>query len=1007
MNYSLYIIIHNSGDLMQINDGKYCIDQNFVQSNFMNHIQKNEPIHTMEENPPEKHFSPTKSSFFQKIYGYLVRCYIHYRIINPLLKQIVQNKKSPEEIKAQYISSSDLRDKIQDKIRITHHDSLSLFEPDEIDSLIQEEFMNAINKRLLALKAPLWDSTTREELEALRLVKILQNNSNENNQKIIDQLHRIFPLNLPLNEIKAIPITDRNREQLIFLWESVIGHCFVKGDLKNLSMLSYPENLTTKTHYAIHYLTELASAKPGNSDDKFGEPRISDLCQELEGIQSQQNLKLFIIQILTKISDEDEQFLTKIIKNPTLEHEIQVYKKFVYESISHIIAHNLPDNHLEQIKVLTSQTGEDFFNQIFHELNFNDEFCMQGVFDEKIIKDFFYNELEIKIKKNFNLLPSQIHALRQFRLNKDLNSKQTNESLNELLYNDEIISAVREEGPSGINAGRSANLMFVTKLLNKIFLKIELSELEKEKIYEIMQDIKTDKTLAKIIKKMFVKNNEIEDLIDLPPFLSGIINRLRPGKANEIDKKNKIDGVMKHALSFVNDYFKTIEYVIESESILNINKKLERLLEKYRNQRESILPEDRLTIAEIGVLGRFLYHFDRKNLGEFSGLDSYEKLGLIGVGKEAHQDSDDELIKLMPVYYKVKNNMEAFNTIILHAADEYYHDGDLLAIQADKQVKWNNKPLDLQNRMTSLVSNKLLHGAKIFHDDKKKLRLSEVIRNYSQDEMKLRDYLISDIWKIDITSMIDPTLHFQLQQIYGEGWKDIINEKYRKIEKALHSHLGKKNKNINNNFTRLLNAGLAHYTGIAHFLGRETEGRYDSKPIEFEEIHNDFFHGIEKSSGIFLGNSYIVQTNTVQFCSEFASRATLAAMLQLNKQLSKEINEHRLIFSEPSSIIALLESKNIPISDKMREYFLSKNNLKGNELIKKDIKTLKSAGYSKNEINLIVRVKNQEIFDLPYKRNERFETMHPGRMVEILLKKGCLIQQEPPKEVSDLVDFRK
>jgi hypothetical protein len=57
---------------------------------------------------------------------------------------------------------------------------------------------------------------------------------------------------------------------------------------------------------------------------------------------------------------------------------------------------------------------------------------------------------------------------------------------------------------------------------------------------------------------------------------------------------------------------------------------------------------------------------------------------------------------------------------------------------------------------------------------------------------------------------------------------------------------------------------------------------------------------------------------------------------------------------------------------------------------------LKQEGYSKEVIAILIRINNNEIFDLPYDRREDLTRIHPGRMISILEKKKCVQKIKPP-----------
>jgi hypothetical protein len=222
-----------------------------------------------------------------------------------------------------------------------------------------------------------------------------------------------------------------------------------------------------------------------------------------------------------------------------------------------------------------------------------------------------------------------------------------------------------------------------------------------------------------------------------------------------------------------------------------------------------------------------------------------------------------------------------------------------------------------------------------------------------------------------------------LKEIYGDQWNEKLNLAYQKIEKRLHMNLGEKEPDIRNSREKRIYSALSDYPKLFGILGFDVG--HQGEAIDPSLLHQPFFGKAELEK--------------LQICSEFASRSTAATMIELNKQLSKKINGHFKYQMDLIAIITKLKKLGKTVPKEVEEYVKSKDPKQEQAL--NDF--LESQGYSPEQMALIIRLHKEEVFDLPYSKNERFETIHPGRMVELL--RPCLQKEDLPKEVSDLFEI--
>lgn len=234
-----------------------------------------------------------------------------------------------------------------------------------------------------------------------------------------------------------------------------------------------------------------------------------------------------------------------------------------------------------------------------------------------------------------------------------------------------------------------------------------------------------------------------------------------------------------------------------------------------------------------------------------------------------------------------------------------------------------------------------------------------------------------------------------LRDIYGDEWPQVINERYQKVEYEMQSKAAKKFENIGNDQERRVAAGFADHPNLFKLMGKDVKGHEKKYERNFDRLHAKFF---EENN----------LPDEEQICSEWATKATLVAMLETNKRIASEIRKKVGNQFDGNQILQNLQQRKIDLPADVEEYLKGIRHWKEQAAVSKQaerklVKILKDQRYSAQDIQLIIRLGNQEIFDLPYSQKERLKAVHPGRMVRLLTDKKCAKIKEPPTILRNLV----
>ncbi len=558
------------------------------------------------------------------------------------------------------------------------------------------------------------------------------------------------------------------------------------------------------------------------------------------------------------------------------------------------------------------------------------------------------------------------------------------------LYGDEVLPAASpaKSTPSSLFTQKQiADLLFTMRIIDSLEANDSVSESEMERFKKVfLQEMKDDKSFQQKIQPLLNSSDPGAEKIMqfVPKILLPIFRRLIPSDLIPESKGTKLPaGINVKMIAFLKSYFKLVKTLSKlGTEAAAINLQLERLLEQYEKDPKSISPQERLTIEQLGILSRF------ERLANNPAWEWMKKNDLA--------TSTPELKRLQELIEKSCANLEKLENLVLPSASAHYREGNILAYVGEKKEKWQGRPLGLEEKFTALFSDGLIHGAKLYHEENQ-LKLSHIYGTYVQTNPNLYTLCISDVWEIDILPLISSNMQSVLKNVYGEDWQTVIKEEYLKIEQSLHLQRSEDIDLIRNDQERRFLAGLANHPHLFKKLGiKGIKGHKRESPRNLKKLRQNFD---EKES------------SPEQTCSEFASKTTAASMIELNARLTNKIREQLGDKWDGKNILTQLQAKGVQVPTVVQDYLNGVRHYKEDASItgharKLLIKILANNGYDKASIELIIRLGDEEIFDLPYSRKERFKAIHPGRMVSLLVDKQCAKRKPAPPALAALIDLK-
>lgn len=686
-----------------------------------------------------------------------------------------------------------------------------------------------------------------------------QRSKSEAEQNWIKTVDAIAAIDFPFEKLAEVSITPLTEQCLIRTWNRLFSELVKEGNLHHiLDKQTKPIELFQQVRYADTYLLACQSL-PVEFRQVFQEFHVLDQTKKLEGfIRIQPNALALKSLSSDNLERERKKIFEKTIR-PIVDKKKQELLKDCIEFVS--IMSNIKNNDSEFLKNLATE--------IINGCNLDVEKTTQLKLTTEELIPFLIAEFEQLGIREYHLTNEQIRRLRLYRegiLDEDHLLTDA-----EILIGDVSKFSKKSEGASGkdFTELEIKGLQILTKVLARIENpnKTEFLTLgEKKLLGEFMKYIRKPGSHKSVL------NGKLREIIQRKQ--SNMIDRMRSyvfGATFTDNRKYKHlpFGISLKAAELVSG----ITYELKDEDQFEIlADKLEHLFQKIKNK-QPIASLEKMTLKEIGILEKCAK----------AGRERDKKASLLKIMKDISDvQSDLTIDKVSGISTRVQSLFDQINQVFQEEviAKSIYRPGDFIAVNGYRQLLLHGrKPRAIEELHFRLVTP-YSHGAKIFLDEKEKgpyrIKISEVLDTYLQNKYQFFDDMYSEVWRLNISALIPESQHQKFKDVYGENWAQEIQRKYEAFENLVHRNEKNQFGNLANPWERRLNAGIADYLWGGHVRNGE----------------NDF----QKLADQMLGCSEIEKDHSIEMiCSEFVTKTTLAVLVKLNEELSKEIDNPNVL----------------------------------------------------------------------------------------------------------------
>ncbi len=947
------------------------------------------------------------------IIRFIRRVFAYFLSVRPSVDSQIQNKLAgaePSKVRSCFLQM--MNDSISwiEGIKTTYPKLHEIYTDSELESIYEDRLLKLANHKLLqGGLSPIQHET---EFVAFRAEKVVGRLANTNlpTQEIKEVLDTIPPEYMPVSKLAEIPNNSENKEMLEAVWKDLFGKFIEKGSLTDIEKLPSARR-TEQARWAARLLH---AKQVLGRDLPVGLPKLDIASLHHLVLAEDAFYDSPIILDDTECAKKQEIYVA-VIKEPLnqlifvhLENREAPGNSLDGQLIAGVLAGQVSSTRFGQTKgdrgliesLLAEKPPGKGFNQeqidahldmlpydgaMFRGQVRQQQKEMGALFDDETLEKIYYLEVERAARDLYGFSDAQIENLRGIRGQKREDGWEARSFLSDRAIND--VRTGNYSHPSGVANSTFADLMEVTRLVT-IPADAELDESEQKKLLEKLQLLAEDKTLAKALSA-FAVDNPTKTLADLlPSFLK---------RFTDIKATYRLPlGISERAVALVLGYQKLMTL---HEKLAVPIAKAEALLGKSENP-EDISNSEKLTYAEVGKLSK-LSRFKKEiaDMKEKAPLELLEDLGIT--------EFTGDLARAKAQAEQAKSIIESLEQRLLAAFKETYKDGDILGYVASKKEQWTDRKLSGEEALTArIIDYGLTHGMKAYFDEQGVLCMSQLGSGNElniTDPLSMYEAFVSDGWRVTIA----PLVHSSCKEALGERWEQRVQNEYMAIEKKIHQEINERfEKGIKNDQAMRVEAGLSDYPRLINFLGgvggHAIQPHIVSEEQDFRQIHLDFIEGAGEEE-------------SVQICSEFVSKSTLAALMELNKNLSAEILKGQPNLKAQTVLGTL---RDVELGDEVTAYLqldhhkpvAERNTLKSLSDIASARKRLKAAlvknGWSADKAELMIRVNDNEVFDLPYDRRERMEAIHPGRMVTILEKAGCATRVEKPKIFEQMIKLK-
>ncbi|MCB1119412.1 MAG: hypothetical protein KDK65_05575, partial [Chlamydiia bacterium] len=275
----------------------------------------------------------------------------------------------------------------------------------------------------------------------------------------------------------------------------------------------------------------------------------------------------------------------------------------------------------------------------------------------------------------------------------------------------------------------------------------------------------------------------------------------------------------------------------------------------------------KFTHSELGKLDwliKLTTHFEKlEEMGLIDSKQLPEFLQQEGVTKEEFAE----------ILAKGRKTREIFNQMTLRLQEEAatrYQTGDVLVEVLDWQAAYKNRALDKEAFAMRYLVTELSHAALIYQPvaaERKDTMLSHVSGDYLEDLISIQEHSYQHVYRFDPVPLILTERVNELKALFGEEWEEQVRQEYIAIQNEIHA-----NKElidfISNDQKRRYAAGKADFLG----------GHRTADADHFDSVHRRFFPERKED----------YENDQVMICSEFASKVTVATLMEFNKRLMSQ-----------------------------------------------------------------------------------------------------------------------
>lgn len=245
-------------------------------------------------------------------------------------------------------------------------------------------------------------------------------------------------------------------------------------------------------------------------------------------------------------------------------------------------------------------------------------------------------------------------------------------------------------------------------------------------------------------------------------------------------------------------------------------------------------------------------------------------------------EGDDELTE----FY----NQTCDSALIIEKMEQDYranhldNPGNIVFDNTKKKSLILGKCLSFFENLIRKLITKHGHASKIYTNNT--TTISHINPGPIEGDFSMRDYLYSDIYQIDISTLIPVKQKSKLELAFGRNWQEVINGIYKDIEREIHDGTVRKFSSLSASPT-----SEQYKTGLASLMPFGLGHKQFSKN-DFHKIHEQVF------------GTFYRQGHHHLLCSEFVAHTTIAALVELNNRLTTKLSEKGIV-AEPGEIVKI------------------------------------------------------------------------------------------------------